>query len=139
MSINLYYLSVYALPIANVCLLAAAALVIVRIQRVLHGKAIYSRLSVAKTIEKEIVGLIEQNKRVSDRLDSMQITIGHLGSLERLLVGPVSREMPMEHAARLAKDGASIDELTRNCGLNIGEARLVRRLHGGGAASQQAA
>jgi hypothetical protein len=31
---------------------------------------------------------------------------------------------------RMAKLGASIDDLTRNCGLNIGEAQLMQKLHG---------
>jgi hypothetical protein len=139
MNIDLYYLSNYALPIANVLLVAAAALAIVRVQRVLKGKAIYSRLWAGNAIEKEIATLTEQSRLVSARLSAMQETIERLGRIERLLVGPVSRELPMEHAARLAKDGASVDELTRHCGLNIGEARLIRRLHGRAEASKQVA
>ena len=42
----------------------------------------------------------------------------------------VERSLPIENAVRMAKSGASIEELTRTCGLNIGEARLMQRLHG---------
>ena len=130
MNINLYYLIEYALPLANVCLLAAAVTAVFRLQKVLAGKAIYSKLAGGNAIEAQIAEIDEHCRIVSERLGEIQDQIERFSHLERLLIGPVSREFPMEHAARLAKGGASIDELTRNCGLNIGEARLVRRLHG---------
>lgn len=130
MNIDLYYLAEFALPVANVCLLAAAIIAIGRMQRIIRGKAIYSRLAAADAIESEIAAITEHCNLVSIRLGEMQDEIEKLSDLERLLVGPVSRELPMEQAARLAQGGASIDELTRKCGLNTGEARLIRRLHG---------
>tara|TARA_R110002096_G_scaffold130643_5_gene279928 strand:- start:24017 stop:24451 length:435 start_codon:yes stop_codon:yes gene_type:complete len=42
----------------------------------------------------------------------------------------VERSVPIENAVRMARRGASVDDLTRNCGLNIGEARLMQKLHG---------
>ena len=48
---------------------------------------------------------------------------------------PVERSLPIENAVRMARLGASIDDLTKNCGLNIGEARLMQKLHGQAAAS----
>jgi hypothetical protein len=45
-------------------------------------------------------------------------------------VAPVTKVVPLENALRMAKNGASIEDLTRNCGLNIGEARLMQKLHG---------
>lgn len=136
MNINLYYLAEYALPLANVCLLGAAIMVIVRMQRVLAGKAIYSKLAAGNAIEAQVAEIDEHCRIVSERLGEIQDQIERFNHLERLLIGPVSRELPMEHAARLAKGGASVDDLTRNCGLNIGEARLVRRLHGQAESSQ---
>lgn len=44
--------------------------------------------------------------------------------------GNASISLPIENAVRMAKSGASIDDLTRNCGLNIGEARLMQKMHG---------
>ena len=41
----------------------------------------------------------------------------------------VERNLPIENAIRMARLGASVDELTRSCGLNIGEARLMQKLH----------
>ncbi len=43
---------------------------------------------------------------------------------------PTERNLPIENAVRMARLGASIDDLTRNCGLNVGEARLMKKLHG---------
>lgn len=41
----------------------------------------------------------------------------------------VERNLPIENAIRMARSGASIEELTRSCGLNIGEAQLMQKLH----------
>ncbi len=41
----------------------------------------------------------------------------------------VERNLPIENAIRMARLGASVEELTRSCGLNIGEARLMQKLH----------
>ena len=43
---------------------------------------------------------------------------------------PLTQSLPIENAVRMAKQGASVEDLTRSCGLNIGEARLMQRLHG---------
>ena len=39
--------------------------------------------------------------------------------------------LPYENAVRMARHGASIDDLTRTCGLSANEARLLMRVHGG--------
>ena len=44
------------------------------------------------------------------------------------------RSLPIEHALQMAKNGATVDDLTKACGLNIGEARLLKKLHGKAAA-----
>lgn len=36
---------------------------------------------------------------------------------------------PFSHAARMARNGATVDDLVRTCGLSAQEARLVRKLH----------
>ncbi len=47
------------------------------------------------------------------------------------------RNLPIENAIRMAQYGASVEELTRSCGLNIGEARLIQKLHRQSAQSRQ--
>lgn len=43
---------------------------------------------------------------------------------------PVERNLPIENAVRMARLGATVQDLTKSCGLNIGEARLMQKLHG---------
>ncbi len=65
-----------------------------------------------------------------DRLEQMQRSIMLLAvkAPEKRL--PEVRSLPIENAVRMAKKGATIDDLTRTCGLNIGEARLMKKMHG---------
>ena len=136
MNTAFYYLSQMALPVANIVLLAAAVVALVRVQRVLRGTAIYSKLAAGTAIEAEIALLSESGRRVSSQLAKLQDRLESLAVLERLLEEPVARGLPMERATNLARSGASVDELTRSCGLSIGEARLMRRLHSGSMALQ---
>lgn len=43
---------------------------------------------------------------------------------------PVERNLPIENAVRMARLGASVGDLAKSCGLNIGEAQLMQKLHG---------
>lgn len=47
-----------------------------------------------------------------------------------LATPPGDRCLPLDNAVRMAKNGATADELARSCGLNAGEAQLVRTIHG---------
>lgn len=44
-------------------------------------------------------------------------------------VPPLKNELPVEYAVRMARSGAGVDDLVQGCGLNIGEAQLLLRLH----------
>ncbi len=68
----------------------------------------------------------ELERRVAE-LQSVVRTLAKQGPAVR---EPVEPGLPIENAVRMAKHGASIDDLIRNCGLNIGEAQLMRKLHG---------
>jgi hypothetical protein len=131
MNIDLYELFQLSLSVANALVLVAAIVAIFWVHRVLCGKAIHSRLAAGTAIEAEIAALTANGRRVASQLQEMQKTIDSLAILERLLEEPASRGLPMERATTLARSGATVDELTRSCGLSIGEARLMRRLHSG--------
>ncbi|MDB6089632.1 MAG: hypothetical protein JWN85_2416 [Gammaproteobacteria bacterium] len=66
------------------------------------------------------------------RVDATKVTISQLGDrLERppaVMNGGPAPGYSM--AIRLAKGGASREELMAGCGLSLGEAELVKRLHG---------
>lgn len=44
-------------------------------------------------------------------------------------VTPLKNELPVEYAVRMARAGASVEDLVQSCGLNVGEAQLLLRLH----------
>ncbi len=82
--------------------------------------------------------LIEKLK-LDQRIADLQRRLRELSEREVRVSSPVSveieRNLPIENAQRMAKRGASVEELTRACGLNVGEARLLRKLHGRQAAA----
>ncbi len=80
-----------------------------------------------------------------DSLEQMQITRRleqKVGELQRAIkvmdirkttptpTPPAERNMPIENAVRMARQGAGIEDITKSCGLNVGEARLMLKLHG---------
>jgi Protein of unknown function (DUF2802) len=73
------------------------------------------------------------------RVDATKVTISQLGDrLERPPAQPSSGASPgYQMAIRLAKNGASREDLMAGCGLSLAEAELVQRLHGGHAPGRQ--
>jgi len=73
---------------------------------------------------------IEVLKRLEQRFARVQQSVESASAGAVAESRPVTQSLPIENAVRMAKQGASIEELTRNCGLNIGEARLMQKMHG---------
>lgn len=69
-------------------------------------------------------------KKLEQRFASVQQSVESASAGAAAESRQVTPNLPIENAVRMAKQGASIDDLTRNCGLNIGEARLMQKLHG---------
>jgi len=65
-------------------------------------------------------------------VDATKITVSELGErLERPPAVPSAGSSPgYQVAIRLAKNGASREDLMAGCGLSLAEAELVQRLHG---------
>jgi hypothetical protein len=73
------------------------------------------------------------------RVDATKTTISQLGDrLERPALPPTGNgpSASYQMAIRLAKGGASREELMAGCGLSLAEAELVRRLHGSSGAAR---
>lgn len=71
------------------------------------------------------------------RVDATKITLSQLGErLERPAAATANNTPSASYqmAIRLAKGGASREELMAGCGLSLAEAELVQRLHGSGSA-----
>lgn len=69
-------------------------------------------------------------QRLDARVAELQRGLQALGKSRSEQRDSTWRQPPIENAVRMAQQGASVDDLTRNCGLNIGEARLMQKLHG---------
>jgi Protein of unknown function (DUF2802) len=72
------------------------------------------------------------------RVDATKLTISQLGDrLERPQAIPSAGSSPgYQMAIRLAKSGASREDLMAGCGLSLAEAELVQRLHGSSSAAR---
>lgn len=132
---------VYLFLISNLLLISAVGLAIVRFLRRVdefehfwdspNGTALTE-----PTTDDEHLALSQRlEKRVDDlhrivRVMAAKNSVKQQATPQAAPVAPVTKVVPLENALRMAKNGASIEDLTRNCGLNIGEARLMQKLHG---------
>lgn len=91
--------------------------------------------------ERDALHLDERLTRIFERLSDVEQRIAALGTSVHELSGRLTEELrtaaPLppapqsyEIAIRLARSGASREELMTNCGLTRQEAELIRRLHG---------
>ena len=76
--------------------------------------------------------VLQRLAALEERVDATKITISQLGDrLERPQATPGGGASPgYQMAIRLAKNGASREDLMAGCGLSLAEAELVQRLHG---------
>ena len=84
--------------------------------------------------EEALIEKLKLDQRVNELQRKLNELVQQHSEQTSLPAIEFERSLPIEHALRMAKNGASVDELTRTCGLNIGEARLLRKLHGRAAA-----
>tara|TARA_R110002096_G_C14268111_1_gene695314 strand:+ start:60 stop:491 length:432 start_codon:yes stop_codon:yes gene_type:complete len=125
----------YLVIMANALLLAASALAILRFSSQYHklrgfwdsptGAAIADEQPGSETISKLLLATENLERRVAQ----MQQKLESLSQTPELPVQNNIRPLPIDNAVRMARAGASVDDLTRTCGLNIGEARLMQQLH----------
>ncbi len=85
--------------------------------------------------DEELREQMKATRRLEERVGQLQRTVKVI-ELNKSRPQPaeptqatVERNLPIENAIRMARLGASVEELTRSCGLNIGEARLMQKLH----------
>ena len=122
--------SLYALIIANASLVAAAALAVLRFQRVLRESAAFWESPTGAAIQTDTREQTDYGKLLLQEIAVLQKTVAKLRIRQQPRDEPAPSHVPIEHALRMAKRGASIEDLRKSCGLNIGEAKLMHRLHG---------
>lgn len=119
--------SLYALLACNAALAAAAAIAILRLQRLLN-----SRKEFWDSPTGDALKLQDEHAQLLRAIDQRFATLSQgLGCLERGDKDdvPLRHQLPFDNAVRMAKQGASLDDLTRNCGLSENEARLLMCVH----------
>lgn len=118
-----------ALILANAVLLAAVAMAILRLERQRAAAAAFWETPVGASLKAE-----------GDNAEMRRIFEARFAHLEELLeklsadetANASSRDaLPYRNAVRMVRHGAGIDDLTRNCGLSVSEARLLMRVHAG--------
>ena len=126
-----YY--IYLLLISNAVLIAAAAIAVTRFQRqcIRLEHEWNSATSVNQRDKK--TEQARQHLLITMRLErlvkELQTQMSSVVRKERVPDPVVERHLPIENAVRMAKNGASVEDLARTCGLNIGEARLMKKVH----------
>lgn len=121
--------SLYALLISNALVLAAATITILRLQRLMRSSAAFQDNS-TDTVTNAQRDNDNTRRLVNERISSLQKITYDLVQKQKTLQVQTSEKLPFENAVRMAKLGANLEELTRNCGLTQGEARLLMRVHG---------
>ena len=129
--------SIYLLLLSNAALLAAAIVAILRFQALIRTSQQYwSRPAGSPSQQQQIESHAESeqtgfrtNNELEQRVTSLQASVNRLSEKDVVQPVPVTRDLPIENAARMARHGASVADITRSCGLNIGEAQLMKKLH----------
>lgn len=133
------YFFLYLLLASNALLLAIAAIAVIRFEwRWQRIESFWDSPTGSALIDATDDEIREQSKatrRLEQRLSELQRTLTFRVSKAPDELLPIERNLPIENAVRMARSGASVVDLTRNCGLNVGEARLMKRLHGRASAS----
>jgi hypothetical protein len=128
----------YLLLTSNAVLVAIACLALLRFER--RWKRIEdfwdspTGTGLVESGEADVREQVKATRKLEQRLGELQRTIKVMDMKKPKERPGVERNLPIglpiENAVRMARQGASVEELTRNCGLNIGEARLMQKLHG---------
>ncbi len=127
-----YY--IYLMMLANAGLLAIVSITLLRVER--RSKRIEefrhspTGTSLAEAGDVERREQLRATRRLEQKLDELQKAVIAMQKTVPDERASLERNLPIENAVRMARHGASIDDLTRSCGLNIGEARLMQKLHG---------
>jgi hypothetical protein len=124
---------VYPLLVSNALLLAAATLAILKFQRLLKSSSEFWDSPNGSTLQAQNdQGLI--NRQTDERLALLQDALDSIKRSEVKNLPAPAEKLPFENAVRMAKAGASLDDLVRTCGLSKSEARLFMRIHAKSAA-----
>lgn len=116
----------------NCILVAAATVAILRFQRSTNQRASPLNDAAEATNASTTAAKPDSDdflKAVERRFATLENGIGSMRR-DSETGSAVARSVPHENAVRMVKHGATVDDLTRTCGLSDIEARLLMRVHG---------
>lgn len=120
----------YLILLANAALIAAATFAVLRFGRLLRAASDLSAKDSRSGASGDSPAAADSHQvQVLATLATLSRAVNELQQREPPVAQGQVIDLSLEHAVRLAKRGASIEELTRDCGLNAGEAELLCRLH----------
>lgn len=132
MNLEPYFL--YVLLSANALLLAIACLAVLRFEwrwkRIEQFWDSPTGAALDDAEDDEMRAQLAAIRNLEKRLGELQRSVMVLDLNSPRETPTAERSLPIENAMRMARNGASVEELTRTCGLNVGEARLLQKLHG---------
>lgn len=127
-------LFLYLLLLSNAVVLILAVVAIIRFER--RWQRIDSfwdsptGVALSEASDEEMREQTRATLQLERRLSELQRAVKRMQSRAPDEPTPLERKLPIDNAVRMARSGASVEDLTRNCGLSVGEARLMKRLHG---------
>lgn len=126
--------TLYLLLLANAFLVGAASIAVLRFQRQCQRLERFwnsptgAALAASKPADEQ--PRPQANRHLERRVTELQSVVRTLAKRNQAHPEPAESSLPIENAVRMARHGATIDDLVRSCGLNIGEAQLMKKLHG---------
>ena len=125
----LYTYPLYALIASNAVLLFGAAVAVLRFERLVKQNRSYWGSPTGDSVRAESNSDAVLSGFLERRLAMLHKQIEELSEQKVTAAATQPAELPFEYATRMAKHGASVEDLTRTCGLNKAEAHLMWRLH----------
>ncbi len=129
----------FLLLVANALLLGLTCHALIRFeQRWLRLEQFWESptgIALSDSGDDELREQMEATQRLEQRVGELQRSVKvielnkHRPQASQPAQPAVDRHLPIENAIRMAQLGATVEELTRRCGLNVGEARLIQKLH----------
>ena len=129
------YYSFAQMLIANAVVLATAGIALIRMSRQIDRFEQFWRSPTGAALADRRAEELRQHqlliRELEHRILELQASIDTLATRPSGTTRePAERQLPLDNAVRMVRNGASVEDLTRNCGLNYGEARLMKKLHG---------
>lgn len=127
----------YLLLGANALLLGLAAIVLGRLCSRWHRLERFwdspTAAAIADDAARQGSEIVLATERLEQRIEALSASIDAAAATGTKAAPASGRCLPLDSAQHMARNGASVEELTRTCGLNVGEAKLLLKLHGGSA------